>query len=110
MKEKVDLDMENILTTTNTIIAIIVGCISIIGSIAGVLGKRSSALRRSEEETSQYYCWHSDPLGEKYLQFATALEYQHSCVYITLYFLYNRVVQYMASYYITYIILFREIL
>ena len=48
MKEKVEQDMENILTTTNTVIAIIVGCISIIGSIAGVLGKRSSALRRSQ--------------------------------------------------------------
>ena len=48
MKQKVDQDMENILTTTNTIIAIIVGCISIIGSIAGVLGKRNSALRRSQ--------------------------------------------------------------
>ena len=48
MQEKVDQDMENLLTTTNTIIAIIVGCISIIGSIAGVLGKRSSALRRSQ--------------------------------------------------------------
>jgi hypothetical protein len=48
LQERVEQDMENLLTTTNTIIAIIVGCISIIGSIAGVLGKRSSALRRSE--------------------------------------------------------------
>src|SRR5690242_6437338 len=32
LQERVEQNMENLLTTTNTIIAIIVGCISIIGS------------------------------------------------------------------------------
>jgi hypothetical protein len=45
--------MGDILNTTNTIISIIVGCITIIGSIAGILGKKGAALRRSQHESPQ---------------------------------------------------------
>jgi hypothetical protein len=43
--------MGEILNTTNTVIAIITGCISIISSIAGVLGKKNSALYISQYES-----------------------------------------------------------
>jgi hypothetical protein len=45
--------MGDILNTTNTVIAIIVGCITIFGTIGGILTRRSSALRKSQNQPVQ---------------------------------------------------------
>jgi hypothetical protein len=45
--------MGDILNTTNTIIAIIVGCISICGTIGGILTKRRSVLQKSQGQPDQ---------------------------------------------------------